>query len=79
MLAVEAGRVRLAVRKLEFTCLGSEVAGEDVLLFKASLRDETVTTGVVGDIIVDGDSIGVVDNDATLVGLDNDIVRNDGR
>jgi hypothetical protein len=79
MLAMEAGRVRLAVRKLEFACLGSEIVGEDILLFKAGLSHIAMSACVVGDIIVDGDSVGVVDNDATLVRLDNDIVRDDGR
>ena len=79
MLAVEAGRVRLTIRKLEFASFGSEVVRENVMFFNASFSYVAMPAGIVGDIIVDGNFIGVVDNDATLVGLDDDIVRDDGR
>ena len=79
MLSSEAGRVGLSIPKMEFACLGSEIVREGVLLFKAGFSYVAVPAGVVGDIVVDGNSIGVVDNDATLVGLNYDIVRYDGR
>ena len=52
---------------MEFACLGSEIVREGVLLFKAGFSYVAVPAGVVGDIVVNGNSIGVVDDDATLV------------
>ena len=79
MLAMETGRVGLAVRKLEFACLGSEVVGEDILLFKASFSYVAMAAGIMGDVVTNGDSVCIVNDDAALVGLKDDIVRDDRR
>ena len=79
MLAIEAGRVGLAVRELEFARFGTQVIREDILFFDACFSYVAMPSSIVGDVVVDGNSIGVVDNDATLVGLDDDVVRDDRR
>jgi len=74
MLVMSPVAVGLAVWKPQEPIASDEVVLEQVVLFLTRLGSNAVAFDIVADVVVDGHAVGLVDHDATLVRVHNDIL-----
>lgn len=57
---------------------GPQISNKVVILLNSVLEDVAVSEGIVGDVVLDADVVGLMHDVATLIGVDDGIVPNDG-
>ena len=57
---------------------GPQISNRVVVLLNSVLEDVAVPKGIVSDVVLDADVVGLMHDEASLIGIDDGIIPNDG-